>query len=123
MKRNPRDPEGQYAIQDKTFSEDFCASEGYVGQINQLTNEPMDVEYHGYGVSITGEYQKKKSITDEVVEIIRERERVGYRNYKKPLMGDDKTLVEWLTDAIEECADQLQYLVAARDVIKKELQP
>ena len=75
----------------------------------------------GYGVSITGENQPRKTITDEVVEIIRQREHKGYRTYRKPLIGDDKTLVAWLTDAIEECADQLQYLVAARSVLKKEL--
>ena len=74
----------------------------------------------GYGVSITGEY-REKTITDEVVDVIREREKVGYKTYKKPLRGDAKSLIEWLYEARDECADQLQYLVAAISVLEKEL--
>ena len=102
MKRDPTDPGGEYIIKgNKVYSEDFCAQEGIT-------------------CSITGEV-RDKTITDLVVEVIREREKVGYKTYNKPLLGEDKTMIEWLKEARDECADQLQYLVAAISVLEKEL--
>ena len=97
MKRDPRDDWPD----DLAGSVTFCAEEGY-------------------GVSITGEY-RKKTITDRLVAVLRERERVGHKTYNKPLWGNEKTLLEWLYEARDEVADHFQYLEAAISVLEKEL--
>ena len=93
MKRNPQDPEGQYE------SPQFCAEEGWC-------------------VTLTGE-RPNPTITDRAVELLRERERVGTENYGRPLFCDYKSFVGWIDDAIEESADKLQYLIAAREAAHK----
>lgn len=54
------------------------------------------------------------SVEDEVFEVIKERQRIGMQTYKRKLDENTKTADEWVTDAIEEAADMLQYLVALR---------
>ena len=93
MRRDPLDPEGQY-------DNSYCAEEC------------------GYGVSFT-KRPPRKNIADMAVELIRERQEVGTETYGRPLFHDYKTLVEWLTDAIEEQADELKYLLAARESAKE----
>ena len=72
----------------------------------------------GYGVSITGEY-RKKTVTDRVVELVRERERVGYLTYNKPMFSSAKTCLEWMDEAIAEKLDEIQYFVAARAELER----
>ena len=85
MKRNPEDPEGQYE------APQFCAEEGWC-------------------VSLTGE-RREKTITDMVVEDLRERERVGYKKYGKALQPFDGR--DSHQDLYEELLDAAQYIKKA----------
>jgi len=79
-------------------SDTFCADEG-----------------GGYGFTIP----RRENIADMAVKLIREREKDGMETYGRPLLHDYKSLVEWLTDAIEEQVDELKYLLAAREAAKE----
>jgi hypothetical protein len=74
----------------------YCAEEGYAGEVPR-EKEPDPL-----------------TVTDECVRVLREREIIGVATYNRPLMSSYKDFLEWLDDAIEEQADGLQYLVAAR---------
>ena len=89
MKRDPTDPGGEYIIKgNKMHTEDFCAQEGIT-------------------CSITGEV-RDKTITDLVVEDIREREKVGYKKYGKALLANDGR--DSMQDLYEELLDAAQYI-------------
>jgi hypothetical protein len=49
-----------------------------------------------------------------VLEVIASRWRKGRDHYKKGINYDQGEDWDWLDQAIEECADQLQYLVAMK---------
>ena len=72
----------------------------------------------GYGVSITGEY-RKKTVADILVDMVREREKAGFKTYGKPLFHDAKSCLEWLDEAIEEDIDRTKYLIAAREQLER----
>ena len=89
MKRNPHDPEGEYQREryplNTPVDDVFCAEEC----------PPMPCTTF--------------TITDRVVQVIRQRERKGQETYGQPLLAGDGR--DTLQDAIEEAADLLQYLV------------
>ena len=89
MKRDPTDPGGEYIIKDnKMHTEDFCAQEGIT-------------------CSITGEV-RDKTITDLVVEDIRERAEMGRKKYGRALLPNDGR--DSMRDLYEELLDAVQYL-------------
>jgi hypothetical protein len=55
----------------------------------------------------------------EVLKIVESRWKIGRERYGKGLSYDPGTVEQWLEQAIEECADQLQYLVAMRIRIER----
>ena len=99
MKRDPHDPDGEYERESYNLNR-FCAEEG----------ASYDAAREWY------DYQPPTpTITDLAHEVLNQREIVGGATYNRPLLHNYKTFLQWLDDAIEEAADQLQYLVAARE--------
>ena len=50
----------------------------------------------------------------EVINVMKSRWREGRLHYRKGINYDQGLDFQWLDEAIEECADQLQYLVAMK---------
>ena len=104
-KRDPKDPDGEYDrygyyLAASDLSEDahkFCAEECIVVD-NCLQNYP-------------------ETITDQVIEVIHQREKKGRQKYGHPIDPFDGR--DWLEEAIEECADMLQYLVTFREKLRR----
>ena len=99
MKHDPKDPEGEYFREHYPLSDGddvFCAKESIVVDNLRQNNT--------------------RTITDQVIDIIHQRESKGMERYGHPIDPFDGR--EWIDEAIEECADQLQYLVAFREQIK-----
>ena len=89
MSRDPTDPEGEFERRDYHLNR-FCAEEGaYEADPPVKWTSP--------------------TITDMVIDIIRQREKIGIATYHRPLLAGDGR--NTLQDAIEEAADLLQYLV------------
>lgn len=64
-------------------------------------------------------YEKNK-LEKAVIDVIEKRQTVGRRKYGCGISTDqNSTVLDWLEEAIEECADQLQYLVACKMFIKE----
>ena len=63
-----------------------------------------------------GEF-KRETVTQQAIALILEREKMGTRTYGKPLFADAKSFLAWADDAIDEAADQLQYLIAMREAL------
>jgi len=58
---------------------------------------------------------KTTSVEREVISIIKSRWAKGRETYGEGLMKEQQpTPAKWINEAIEECADMLQYLVAAK---------
>ena len=55
-----------------------------------------------------------------VLQVIESRWRIGREHYKKGINYDQGEDWDWLDQAIEECADQLQYLVAMKLRMQKD---
>jgi len=55
-----------------------------------------------------------------VLEVMKSRWRKGREYYKKGINYDQGEDWDWLDQAIEECADQLQYLVAMKLRMQKD---
>jgi hypothetical protein len=98
--RNPEDYDDQ----------EFCAEECY----SEYTA--------GYGVVITPQPAKEKSITDMVVKDLRGRAREGHKTYGGPLMPFDNR--DSLRDLYEELLDAAQYIrkvIEERDIERESL--
>lgn len=96
-RRDPNDPGGEYY------------REGY-----ELNSEVDDVFCAKEGLTVAEvKHIFRPSITRQVIEVILEREKKGTRKYGHPIDPFDGR--DWLNEAIEECADMLQYLVTARE--------
>ena len=60
---------------------------------------------------------ERETVTDMAISLLLEREKMGTHTYGKPLFANSKSFLAWADDAIEECADQLQYLIAMREAL------
>jgi len=103
MKRNPKDPEGEFERRDYRLShmvdDVFCADDEFLREkVNKVASD-----YH------PEHWTAPKTITDLTHEVLNQREIIGRATYHRPLLAGDGR--DTLQDAIEEAADLLQYLV------------
>ena len=56
----------------------------------------------------------KDAIVDAVVERIQKRSAVGMKKFGKPMTRDDRTMAEWIDEAIEEALDLAVYLTRVK---------
>lgn len=132
MKHDSDDPAGQYFIDPnrhnnpdsaeedcdaggqyyRDWSDVFCAQEGVA---HYGCPELFGDRLEWYNVETMPE-QREPSIADLSVQELRKREILGEAKYGHPIDVHDGR--KWLDEAIEECADQLQYLVALRERLK-----
>jgi len=62
----------------------------------------------------------KTEVEMEVLSVIEDRWKKGRETYGEGIKANQNpNTIAWLTEAIEECADQLQYLVAAKIALQK----
>jgi len=118
MKRNPHDPDGEYERESYNLNR-FCAEEGASYDAAREWYDFVPPNECGNTPDKRGnEPPSVTTITDLAHEVLDQREIVGGATYNRPLLHSYKTFLQWLDDAIEESADQLQYLVAAREAFK-----
>ena len=56
----------------------------------------------------------KDAIVDAVVERIQKRSAAGMKKFGKPMTRDDRTMTEWIDEAIEEALDLAVYLTRVK---------
>lgn len=118
MKHDPTDPAGEYYRESRHSYElnDVFGDQGGTWHEVGTMDDPRG--WHGRDPMLEPGWAE--TITDKAIKLLREREEAGYETYNKALWGDEKTAIEWLTEAIEECADQLQYLLAVKYQLERE---
>ena len=60
-----------------------------------------------------------KSINDDIMKFIRERQAEGERKYGKTIERDDLRPAEWANHALEEMADGIQYAVRCVETVER----
>jgi len=60
-----------------------------------------------------------KSINDDIMKFIRERQAAGERKYGKTIERDDLRPAEWANHALEEMADGIQYAVRCVETVER----
>jgi hypothetical protein len=60
-----------------------------------------------------------KSINDDIMKFIRERQSVGERKYGKTIERDDLRPAEWAQHALEELADGIQYAARCVETVER----
>jgi len=102
----------------------YCAQEGWSQVETQEDTFANRAEGWEVSADITtlgddtcaGEFARE-TVTQQAIALILEREKMGTRTYGKPLFADAKSFLAWADDAIDEAADQLQYLIAMREAL------
>ena len=114
-KRDPYDPDGEYEGRNCTREDCFCSQEGYF--MIETQDEPISADITTLGDDTCAGEFKRETVTQQAIALILEREKMGTRTYGKPLFADAKSFIAWADDAIDEAADQLQYLIAMREAL------
>ena len=120
MKRNPKDPEGEFERRDYRLNymvdDVFCVSRRANDSFQTNDDEDVGLECCAREVRLPARYTLDgrpyppiPTITDLTHEVINQREIIGRATYHRPLLAGDGR--DTLQDAIEEAADLLQYLV------------
>ncbi|HET7150890.1 MAG TPA: hypothetical protein VFI60_05730 [Candidatus Acidoferrum sp.] len=58
-----------------------------------------------------------------VIEDLRNRDAIGYKQHRRPLTEDTRTLLQWLQESYEEQLDNAVYLRGAIEKLKGNLPP